>query len=114
MKYIRLTIGIFEVEEDFKPLKNDMVYIPNEGLNKIIAQADTIEELCDEYVIHYANGYHLITINNGDIIFKDDFDYGFKLKFALENNWEIYGSIWVDDNLIKVAKMNEKGEMELL
>lgn len=78
----------------------------------IVKQADTIEELCDEIVIHYANGYHLITINNGEVTFKDDFDYGFKLKFVLEN--EIYGEIWVDGELRKVAKMNEKGELELL
>ena len=45
MKYIRTKDGIYEVEEDFKPLENNTVYIPHEGLNKIIAQADKLEEL---------------------------------------------------------------------
>lgn len=88
-------------------------------IKDIVNQADTIEELCDEFVIHYANGYHLITIKDGETTFKDGFDYGFKLKFALENGYEIYGAIWVIDSngaptLKSVAKMNKEGELELL
>ena len=88
----------------------------------IVKQADTIEELCDEFVIHYAYGYHLITLDDIDgveIAFKDNFDYGFMLKFALENDYEIYGAIWaIDGNgaptLKSVAKANKKGEFDLL
>lgn len=63
--------------------------------------ADTIEELIDEYVA------------------KKDCSRPFVIKkyeiySNLQFGFTIYGSIWVDDNLVKVAKMNEKGELELL
>lgn len=98
MKYIRTKDGIYEVEEWFKPLENDMVYIPKEGLNKILKQADTIEELCDVYVVE--DNYDFAIFNN--------------IKLARQTKGTCYGAIWTDKGLIYVAKVNEKGVMELL
>lgn len=64
----------------------------------ILKQADTIEELCDAFVFEetYPSGLkrHIIT---------EDVCVGTQ-----------FGAIWTDKGLIYVAKMNDKGELELL
>lgn len=60
-----------------------------------VKQADTIEELCDEFVI-IADDKPYIRVPAGN------------------TNFQTYGAIWTDKGLIYVAKMNEKGELELL
>ena len=76
---------------------------------KVITKvADTIEELCDEFVFNVENQGHLI-INN----------YKRTLEIAKSGNEDknkfiCYGAIWTDKGLIYVAKMNDKGELELL
>ena len=70
----------------------------------IIKQADTIEELCDEFVIEH-NGKMCV--------------FAKKYKETLWDIWVekskvIYGAIWTDKGLIYVAKLNDKGEWELL
>ena len=72
------------------------------GMFKIIKQADTIEELCDAFVEIYNDGTYEITPIN-DIRF-----------FESYKNHIVYGAIWTDKGLIYVAKMNDKGELELL
>ena len=62
----------------------------------IIGQADTIEELCDCFV---------------DYCEEDDSHF---VSTEIQGIHEIYGAIWTDKGLIYVAKMNEKGEFELL
>ena len=72
----------------------------------IIAQADTIEELCDEFVAtdYGINKKPMIIIaNNGLNTIKE-----------MLNDSSVFGAIWTDKGLIYVAKMNEKGELELL
>ena len=66
--------------------------------SEIIKQADTIEELCDEFVM-ISGGKHKLDIGCHS--------YG-------DKKIQIYGAIWTDKGLIYVAKMNEKGELELL
>ena len=63
----------------------------------IVKQADTIEELCDEGVC-----------NNSLTGFVDI------RGFELYKKYKCYGAIWTDKGLIYVAKMNDKGELELL
>jgi len=74
---------------------------------------NTIEELCDEFVIEYPDGE------------KDTLNYDFanslrsmgmeQYNMELKHNWcKLYGAIWTDKGLIYVAKMNDKGELELL
>lgn len=105
MKYIRTKDGIYKVVL-VSPLgfvridKRDGTF-PDVFEKDIIKQADTIKELIDEYVA------------------KKDCSRPFVIKkyeiySNLQFGFTIYGSIWVDDNLVKVAKMNDKGELELV
>ena len=129
MKYVRVKN---EIREIIYPYQNgdDVVYrvtnlhqIPCTPNLEAYPQADTIEELCDGFVIiseeydepHYVK--KLIDTNALDF----------------ENNWKpygngkvldqtcqklidaiIYGAIWTDKGLIYVAKMNDKGELCLI
>ena len=92
MKYIRTKDGIYYNQAYFYSHKEE-----------IIKQADTIEELCDEFVIKIKTGY-LITYYNKVLLTQD----------ANKNGADVYGAIWTDKGLIYVAKMNEKGELELI
>ena len=103
MKYIRTKDGIYEN----KPLEKHLGKRRGKGFEivfkeqDIIKQADTIEELCDEFVIKGTRGLYL----------------GIPLQECELRNipiTQIYGAIWTDKGLIYVAKMNEKGELELL
>ena len=67
--------------------------------------ADTIEELCDEFVIDYK------------LVERHQFLGKIKLTEmakVLLSGKRVYGAIWTDKGLIYVAKMNDKGELELL
>lgn len=78
---------------------------------EFVKQADTIEELCDEFVCDHNNGTRVIQIKECKPQFpfcEDTVDY------FRRNNQKYYGAIWTDKGLIYVAKMNEKGELELL
>ena len=68
---------------------------------KVISKvADTIEELCDEFVVFDKDN-------------KPQVYSPFNLKvWTTDNN--LFGAIWTDKGLIYVAKMNDKGEMELI
>lgn len=76
----------------------------------IFKESDTIKELCDEFLV----------CHNGKIICqfaKNVWDYE-SIKYLGTSN-DFYGAIWVfDDNgaptLKPVAKMNEKGDLELI
>ena len=101
MKYIRTKDNqLFNLD-----LLNDLQKAFIEGRQNcdkdyIANQADTIEELCDEFVVIRDNEHLLVSYND----MKDWFD----------SSRERYGAIWTDKGLIYVAKMNEKGELELL
>lgn len=113
-KYIRTNDGriIDTTKERETKLCNQRAWCPKKGFvvyeNDIIKQADTIEELVDMWV---AKRYVMDEPCHWVYISKDQM----KKDISLSNKaYTIYGSIWVDDNLIKVAKMNDKGELELL
>jgi len=116
MKYIRTKNRVYKVKketcswdtikcdyevsgyacEDTKNSKHTL-YFDND---EILKQADTIEELCDEFVcLENKMTFHdLETITSSC-----------NLKHLT-----IYGAIWTDKGLIYIAKMNDKGELELL
>ena len=73
-----------------------------EKVTRKLEQADTIEELCDEFVVWVGKECKAILPNYENA------------KMSYYNLTEIYGAIWTDKGLIYVAKMNEKGELELL
>ncbi len=122
MKYIRTKEKIYEVESSF--LNNDGKWI---GYNivgndmvilkvQVIAKADTIEELVDATVIVSPKGSHSITLDEYDLVNLGN-------KVFIDSKWRndlinagniIYGAIWTDKGLIYVAKMNDKGELELI
>ena len=98
MKYIRTkdTLASVEREEDIE-------------LFKRVGQkvADTIKELCDEFVVI---GYKI----------KDPFIFS-KEGISIDDFWKhspsdtiVYGAIWTEWGLKYVAKMNESGVLELL
>ena len=108
MKYIRVYESDCYPEEYITTYLNHCEHVANlqnagfdfEGC--IVKQADTIEELCDEFVFtkgNIKNVFLPMTFHKEkDLTFYD----------------EIYGAIWTDKGLIYVAKMNDKGELELL
>lgn len=75
------------------------------GKYYVVDQADTIEELCDEFVI--------IDEDNEPNI-KQGRDIHHCRRIWSINNCLIYGAVWTDKGLIYVAKMNEKGDLELI
>ena len=111
MKYIRTKDGkIYKVEKEYK---NEIVVASSKTGNSnlsfhksfVSAQADTIEELCDAFV--YAKCDYM------------ELEEAKREKELNETDWQqdglpIYGAIWTDKGLIYVAKMNDKGEFELL
>lgn len=89
MKYIRTKDGIEKLDADREHLAKYM-----NG-----KQVDTIEELCDEFVVV-----------GGD--YREQFKKLPDTKYL--NLFNTYGAIWTDKGLIYVAKMNDEGELELL
>lgn len=115
MKYIRTKDGIYTDvwwEEHYKELKL------REGDS--IKLADTIEELCDAFVLEtegkittYDKAYFTCFNEDWYHNYLKAFDYGTMLGHEVSVNG--YGAIHIKDKgLIYVAKMNGKGELELL
>ena len=107
MRYIRTKDGIIEITKDKKHcIAYDKIFELKEDWQKeVIKSADTIEELCDEFVV----------VHGGKVICQfasKVWNYGEIKSIAIGNDF--YGAIWIDKGLIYVAKMNEKGELELL
>ena len=85
-------------------------HIPDDEV--VIQEADTIEELCDEYIVKYRHLYYRNyslekAIQKRDWLCKNNF-------VVLGEKPDIYGAIWTNKGLVYVAKLNEKGELELL
>ena len=117
MKYIRTKDGIINSEKGNELMKQAFDYGCPTGF-KFVSQADTIEELCDELVVHNPN--------NDNEFYPQWFVYLNSWKNMLNEKHakhcvefydkpvEIYAAIWTDKGLIFVAKTNDKGELELL
>ena len=117
-KYIRTDKNIFEVvgETDLvyriigASREKNNVYSRTKKLNDVIAIGDSIEELCDELVILGAYG-----CENPFIFPKEkSFNPLEEIWTHCDNETICYGAIWTDKGLIYVAKINDKGELELL
>lgn len=119
MKYIRTKDGIREIIHDngnsCAVKSNHWTTI--DGFTVIFGltyapRADRIEELCDVFVKiskETKNDYFRIG-EDSNIIFDKKFE-NYKKWF---NYYDYYGAIWTPKGLIYVAKMNDKGELELL
>ena len=109
MKYIRTNEGIYNTSKEYRgKYIHDGIVENVDGIETTNRQADTIEELCDAFVI---GNKPLPIIWSKKALEKDIMP---KLKYHAEKNCEVYGAIWTDKGLIYVAKMNDKGELELL
>ena len=105
MKYIRALDDIWEYNQKdniairpskcFEKCEQMLLQIKKDYIEK---QADTIEELCDEFIGIVGNMHRQLTGTN----------------IRSWNDHTVYGAIWTDKGLIYVAKMNDKGELELL
>ena len=136
MKYIRTKEGIYEFPKGFTEFNwNNKTLLENEEHivwtgGEVIAQADTIEELCDKYYGVDENGTVCRVYNwSKDAYPPKPHEWavdGFCTKkditiSELKNHFPkgIFGAVvWFDDkgnlHIDIVAKMNEKGELELL
>lgn len=98
---------------------NELTKLSIDICEETIEEADTIEELCDEFVLVKDNYKTLLeleanrTIKNGFLkdIKSDWLSY---IDDYLEQGSELYGAIWTDKGLIYVAKINDKGELEII
>ena len=117
MKYIRTKSG--KIEEHWNTggdLDNEthksLLNFVQDNI-EIVKVADTIEELCDLFVMFCPNA-HRRKIRVYETM------YSISLYFKRDKRWngnmvdKVYGAIWTDKGLIYVAKMNSKGELELL
>ena len=81
--------------------------------NQVLKEANTIEELCDA-VVRIKNDRLPLCFNIPTAAtYKWGNDY-LKIMMEGKNIIEIYGAIWTDKGLTYVAKINEKGELELI
>lgn len=78
---------------------------------KVLKIANTIEELCDEFVYEYNDELPLIRYRETG---KPTLSVLYENMKHSNHITNIYGAIWTNKGLIYVAKMNEKGELELL
>ena len=107
MKYVALKDGtIFSFKDNANYMKYQNIKCD------FLKEADTIEELCDEYIVKYRHLYYRNyslekAIQKRDWLCKNNF-------VVLGEKPDIYGAIWTNKGLVYVAKLNEKGELELL
>ena len=114
MKYIRTKDGVYELVDTYYSFVNGVetyMYDDNgRGVeinsHQILKQSDSIEELCDEIVI-LRNGERPTILLNYD-------NLPLLKARVVKDNQKVYGAIWTDTGLKYVAKLNDKGELELI
>ena len=113
VKYVRTKDGIKKVHkinndylECYSVIGNNVPCYAMIHKNDVIKQADTIEELCDAKIGTFKDG-------SEPYIYKKISWYDLKKDWTQYHD-NVYGAIWTDKGLTYVAKMNEKGELELL
>lgn len=110
MKYIRTKDGIQDIMQltPVYPYKTLIEYIEDNAIN----DANTIEELCDRCIV-IRQFYDFYKIGS---FYECEYEIDcFKRKIKSNSPIiAIYGAIWTSKGLIYAAKMNEKGELELL
>ncbi|MBR3208822.1 MAG: hypothetical protein IKF82_00995 [Bacilli bacterium] len=118
--YIRTKDGIYEVD-----FVDNSTYYHTTGWNivekeQIIAKSDTIEELCDEFVLFYMETKNATPIPWATYERRGVWE---KEKEHIINEITnhpsyrepiLYGAIWTSKGLIYVAKMNSEGNLELI
>lgn len=114
-KYIRTKDGkIFEYAGRERTPYGDLISAngTHYRYDCVLKEADTVEELCDEVVVKETWRDTSIVIQPGGC--SDRFACARGLYLGKPTTENICGSIWVNGNLMKVAKMNDKGDLELI
>ena len=114
MKYIRMEDEILDtkwlVKCNDERIENG--WFTKNGVPIIaIKQADTIEELCDRFVLV---DYYMNNCNSLVFRFAFEIEGWLRERMSKMEDYDIRGAIWTDKGLIYVAKMNDKGKLELL
>ena len=112
MKYVRTKDGIYEAKKN--KVGAWITKLPYKIFDRdIIAKADTIEELCDAFII--------IDEDKKKSVYLKELNWTFDMMqdLGMWSDRTCYGAIWIYDSsdaptLKSVAKMNDKGELELL
>ena len=95
-KYLRTKYAICELNDGWELFCKDKL-------------ADTIEKLCDEFIVTATSHYSAYIAETHTL--EEAIEY-------CENNHmpktKIRGAIWTDKGLIYVAKMNKEGDFELI
>ena len=105
--YIRTKDGIYKVESETCLKKAYLIDRYEEDVilkEQVIKQADTIEELCDRFVVIEKETKEVMNI----VSF---------LSYAILWScckYNIYGAVWCEWGLKYVATMNDKGKLELI
>jgi hypothetical protein len=96
MKYIRTPNGrILEWEK-----LNEVTRCVIDTCEEEVKEANTIEELCDEFVVEYEDTHNFV-----------EYECAKSIDIEVAS---VYGAIWTDKGLIYVAKMNQEGKLELI
>lgn len=109
--YIRTKDGVYEVDENSKGNEDFLWVKTNESnivqlvwLNCILNQSENLEELCDRFVVMEKEAKEVRNIVS----------FLAYAKLWATCKYNIYGSIWCEWGLKYVAKMNDKGKLELI
>lgn len=115
MRYIRTKSNIYETEAryldnngkwiGYSLVDYDMAFIVRSQVNR---EADTIEELCDEFVVIRDN----TKINQ--LVRADDINYLKEMMKEDKRIIEVKGAIWCELGLKYVARVKEDGGLELI
>lgn len=130
MKYIRTKDGIYKYADYLGVFNGKRYALMDDAKGNRITMcqeqeelyqtADTIEELCDEFVLHYGDTIQTnIPIPWATYERRSDNWQKHKEKLISElkktqRKAIVYGAIWTGKGLIYVAKINDKGALELL
>ena len=105
--YIRTKNRIYKVESETCHKKGYYIDRYEEDVilkEQVIKQADTIEELCDRFVVMDKETKEVISI----VSF---LEYAKLWSYCKYN---IYGAVWCECGLKYVAKLDEEGKLELI
>lgn len=122
MKYIRTKKGEIGKLDNTEAYIKGKWYSVDEIKDYIIAQADTIEELCDEFVLFYEDIKNELPIPYATYERRGIWQSEKQRKKVINevvNHPDyrkpvLYGAIWTNKGLMYVAKMNSKGELKLI
>ena len=125
--YIRTKDGMYKRREDTYIEDNILYQIGYDFgricLGEVIKEADAIEELCDEFreLLPKYKGNDIIGYEHekweysvSDKKFYNDIGEWCYVEDFIIRCYKVYGAIWTEKGLIYVAKMNDKGVLELI